>query len=157
MNAQLEPLTDNASNLISLSERNPSEAILVPAEEWNAAPGSGLLLSIDAEPEPRFACADVIAIDFPAFNDGRGLSLAVLLRTRFGFTGELRAVGHLNLDILHYLARCGFDSAALDDVSVVEAGRHHRTQANLLAPYSDNYQASVVEPEPAYRRVRRGA
>ena len=157
MNAQLEPLTDNALNLVPLSERDPGDVTLVPAEEWNGPADGGLLLSVDVEPESRFASADVIAIEFPAFNDGRGLSLAVLLRTRFGFTGELRAVGHLNLDILHYLARCGFDNAVLDDVSVVEAGRHHRTQANLLAPYSDNYQASVVEPEPAYRRVRRGA
>ena len=157
MNAQLEPLTDTVYDLVSLSDRTPNDTVLVPAADWATPSDGGLLLSVDAEPEARFADAEVIAIEFPAFNDGRGLSLAVLLRTRMGFTGELRAVGKLNLDILHYLARCGFDSVVLDDVSVLEAGHHHRTHANLLAPYSDNYQASVVEPEPAYRRVRRGA
>lgn len=154
MNAQLEA---DSANAVYLSDREPTQQGLVPAAEWQSPADGGLLLAIDAEPEPRFAAAELIAIEFPAFNDGRGLSLGVLLRTRLGFTGELRAVGRLNLDILHYLARCGFDSAILDDATGVTAGRHTRTQANLLAPYSDNYQASVVEPEPAYRRVRRGA
>src|SRR5262245_19182101 len=39
--------------------------------------------------------AGPIAIKFPVFNDGRGISLAVLLRERHGFKGEIRAIGHL--------------------------------------------------------------
>jgi phosphoadenosine phosphosulfate reductase len=59
--------------------------------------------------------AGPIAIRFPAFGDGRGISLAVLLRERHGFTGEIRAVGHLIPDLAQFLLRSGFDTAEIDD------------------------------------------
>ena len=110
----------------------------------------GTALGVDVEPEPRFAEASLIAIEFPVFHDGRGLSLAVLLRTRCGYTGELRAVGDVHPELIHYLRRCGFDSFLLPE--------GHRLSANddRLAPYSDYYQASIVETLPAFRRDRRG-
>jgi len=51
-----------------------------------------------------------IAIDFPVYTDGRGYSLAQLLRTRHGWQGELRAIGDVMIDTIHYQARVGFDS-----------------------------------------------
>jgi len=51
-----------------------------------------------------------IAIDFPLYTDGRGYSLAQLLRTRYGWQGELRAIGDVMIDTIHYQARVGFDS-----------------------------------------------
>ncbi len=156
MNAQPETPTE-IPRLIALGDLTPSNADLVPEAQWNENGGAGLLLEVDTEPSERFAKADLIAVNFPAFNDGRGLSLGVLLRTRIGFTGELRAVGAVTADILHYLARCGFDSFELESPSVYPDGSMVSTGFNTLAPYSDNYQASVLEPEPAYRRVRRGA
>ncbi len=59
--------------------------------------------------------AGPIAIRFPVFNDGRGISLAVLLRERHGFTGEIRAVGHLIPDLAQFLLRSGFDTAEISD------------------------------------------
>jgi len=53
---------------------------------------------------------DLIAVPFDQFKDGRGYSTARLLRERFGFTGELRAVGNILRDQLAFLERCGFDS-----------------------------------------------
>ena len=53
---------------------------------------------------------DLIAIPFDHFKDGRGYSTARLLRERYGFTGELRAVGNVLRDQLAFLERCGFDS-----------------------------------------------
>ena len=130
-----------------------AEASLTPLVEWQPESGAGLLLEVTDEPELRFAQAPVIAIDFPAFTDGRGLSLAVLLRTRFQFQGELRAVGAVQPDIIHYMKRCGFDSFQMPEGQPVAI----EPVANAtLAPYSDYYQASVLQPEPAYRRVRRG-
>ena len=120
--------------------------------EWQH--GDALLLAVTDEPHDRFASASLIAIDFPSFSDGRGLSLAVLLRTRLGFTGELRAVGALQPDLVHYLWRCGFDSVELHGECLRLADIEYR---GVLAPYSDYYQASVLEPQPAYRRIRRGA
>lgn len=135
----------------------PADATVVPLNDWDPATGDGLLLTVDAEPEARFAAAPLIAVDFPAFNDGRGLSLAVLLRTRYGFTGELRAVGDVRADMIHYLRRCGFDSFLMSDSGsrVDDDGLVVSTGSNSLAPYSNHYQASVVEPQPAYARGRR--
>jgi phosphoadenosine phosphosulfate reductase len=59
--------------------------------------------------------AGPIAIRFPVFNDGRGISLAVLLRERHGFNGEIRAVGHLIPDLAQFLLRSGFDTAEIAD------------------------------------------
>jgi uncharacterized protein (DUF934 family) len=61
---------------------------------------------------PRYK---TIEITFDAFTDGRGYSTAKLLRDRYGFTGELRAVGDVTIDQLFYLSRCGFNSFALRD------------------------------------------
>lgn len=55
----------------------------------------------------------VIAVDFPIFRDGRGFSTAALLRERFGWKGELRAVGDVLIDQLLQLAKVGFDSFVL--------------------------------------------
>jgi uncharacterized protein (DUF934 family) len=131
-------------------QRSADDVVLMPLEQWHENSGHGLLLGVDVEPEPRFARASLIAIDFPVFHDGRGLSLAVLLRSRIGFTGELRAVGDVHPELFHYLRRCGFDSLLLPP------GRLPGSADTLLAPYSDYYQASIAEPRPAFRRRRRG-
>lgn len=76
-----------------------------------------------AEDVARFA---LIAVHFPKFSDGRGFSLARKIREELGFAGELRAVGDILFDQLHYLARCGFDAFEIDDTATIrllEAGR----------------------------------
>ena len=55
----------------------------------------------------RFAS---IAILFPAFTDGRGYSSARLLNERYGFTGELRAVGDVLADQIPLMRRCGINA-----------------------------------------------
>jgi uncharacterized protein (DUF934 family) len=54
-----------------------------------------------------------VEINFPKFGDGRGYSIARLLRTRYGWRGELRAVGHITRDLLFFLEHCGFDAFEL--------------------------------------------
>ena len=56
---------------------------------------------------------DRVEVNFPKFGDGRGYSIARLLRERLGYRGELRAVGHITRDLLYYLERCGFDAFEL--------------------------------------------
>ena len=119
------------------------------ADTWQ--PGEALLLATDAEVDPRFKQATAIAVDFPAFTDGRGLSLAVLLRTRLNFSGELRATGAIHEEVLHYMIRCGFDALELPD------GRNAEAALAMLDPYSRLYQGCVEQPEPAFKRVQRGA
>ena len=61
---------------------------------------------------PQFA---IIAIEFEKFNDGRGFSLARLLRERYGYSGEIRAIGTFLRDQLYYMHRCGFNAFELDE------------------------------------------
>jgi uncharacterized protein (DUF934 family) len=105
----------------------------------NAKTEETLTLTVATELEtivaslPRYK---TIEITFDAFTDGRGYSTAKLLRDRFGFIGELRAIGDVTIDQLFYLARCGFDSFALrDDQDIMLA------KASLNA-FSTGYQKS---------------
>jgi uncharacterized protein (DUF934 family) len=52
----------------------------------------------------------LVAVEFAGLSEGRGYSQAQLLRRRYGFTGEIRAVGKIQRDQLFYMARCGFDA-----------------------------------------------
>ena len=147
----ITPLAEDGWELVEAETPINGARRIVPLDAWLSTSGDGLLLPGDAEPDARFCDAPLIAIDFANFSDGRGLSLAVLLRTRCNFTGELRAVGDVHPDLMYYLRRCGFDSYLLPD------GRCAQTALSTLAPYTDYYQASVLEPNPAHRRIRRFA
>jgi uncharacterized protein (DUF934 family) len=88
----------------------------------------------------------VIAINFPNFADGRGYSYARLLREKYGYTGELRAIGDVLKDQLFFLKRCGFDAYAIRvDRDVAEA-------ISSLKDFSDSYQVAVDQPEPLFKR-----
>ena len=104
---------------------------------------------------PYLHALRLIALEFPKPGDGRAFSQASLLRLRYGFQGELRAVGDVAIDQLGFLRRLGFDSVEL-------APRHHNdatlaTIRRVLARFSDAYQTSVDQPLPAYRRHARPA
>jgi uncharacterized protein (DUF934 family) len=132
--------------LESQGQRALAGLTLLTPDAWSADTTQGLVLTTDAEPEARFTSAPIICIDFASFHDGRGLSLAVMLRTRMGYTGELRAIGDVRPDLLHYLMRCGFDSFVLAD------GCHIDPNDPRLAPHAAHYQASVQNPLPVFRR-----
>lgn len=57
----------------------------------------------------------VVAVNFPKFTDGRGFSIARLLRDRDGYRGEIRAVGDFYLDQLPMMRRVGIDAFAITD------------------------------------------
>ena len=57
-----------------------------------------------------FLRVSLVAIEFGGLAEGRGYSQAQLLRTRYRFSGELRAIGKIQRDQVFYMARCGFDS-----------------------------------------------
>jgi uncharacterized protein (DUF934 family) len=100
----------------------------------------GVLVANTAEPEalaPYFPRLALIAVAFPAFADGRGFSLARLLR-RAGFTGELRASGRLLADQATHARRCGFDTI---EISAEIAKRQDEAQwAGAFAAYGEFYQ-----------------
>jgi uncharacterized protein (DUF934 family) len=80
----------------------------------------------------------LVAIRFPKFRDGRGFTLARTLRERYGFTGEIRALGHVLPDQHLFLLRCGFSSVAVPDdadlaVWTAAIGRFHVAYQPALA------------------------
>ncbi len=62
---------------------------------------------------PGLAALKSITIEFPGPSEGRGYTQARVLRNRYDFRGELRAVGHVKRDQVLFLARCGFDAFEL--------------------------------------------
>ncbi len=92
----------------------------------------------------------LVAVRFPAFTDGRGYSTARLLRQRYGWSGELRAVGDVLRDQMFYLARCGFDTFDLKDGESV---------AEALAGFGDFTEAyqAAVDRGPLFSRRRESA
>jgi uncharacterized protein (DUF934 family) len=91
----------------------------------------------------------VIAVDFPKFTDGRGYSIAYNLRTRLGYTGELRAIGDVLRDQLFSMQRVGFNAYA------VRADRDVHDALKGLSDFSETYQASVDQKVPLFRRHAR--
>jgi uncharacterized protein (DUF934 family) len=91
----------------------------------------------------------LIEISFPKYTDGRGYSQAQLLRRRFGYTGELRAVGHVLRDQIFYMNRSGFDAYETDRADLHEV-------LNALNEYSEVYQPAVGERTPVYRKRHEG-
>lgn len=73
-------------------------------------------VSSDASPESMNSLLEVplIRIDFPSFADGRGFTLAAILR-RNGYKGRLRAKGHVIADQYAMARRSGFDEVEIDD------------------------------------------
>jgi uncharacterized protein (DUF934 family) len=122
-------------NWTTLDDDTPLAAecdLIVSLEQWQAGRDRlrgrngrlGLRLASD---QPPAAIAEdlehfaLIALEFPRFGDGRAYSYARLLRERYGFTGELRAVGNVLRDQLLFMLRCGFDAFEIADESAVEA------------------------------------
>lgn len=73
----------------------------------------GVVVATDAafsDLAPLMNKLSFVIVDFPAFGDGRGFSLAVRLRKDLGFKGEIRATGPVIPDQAQFLLRAGFDT-----------------------------------------------
>jgi len=88
----------------------------------------------------------LVAVNFPSFMDGRAFTAARLLRERYGFSGELRAVGHFIRDQLCYLKRCGVNAFACDDAIQLDKA------LASLQDFSESYQTAADTPIPLFRR-----
>ena len=88
----------------------------------------------------------VIAVNFPKFTDGRSYSTARLLRERYAYRGEIRAIGDVLHDQLFYMQRCGINAFALKD------GKDIESALAGFKVFSERYQAAVDEPQPLFRR-----
>lgn len=134
----------------TLPEQRPA---FVPLALWQAnqddAELAPLLTSdteLNAELGQQLSSASAIAVDFPAFTDGRGYTIARLLRERYGYSGEVRAVGDVLVDQLDYMRRCGFNAMALRD------DQHPEDALRALGFISVRYQTDVEERQALFER-----
>ena len=102
-----------------------------------------------AEAQPDLNVFPLIAVFIERFADGRAYSTAALLRSRFGFKHELRALGDVLRDQLFFLKRCGFDAFQ------IRADRSADDALPSLGDFSEPYQAAVVIDQPIWRRHAR--
>ena len=142
------PVPESGDVIVGLARLAANEAQL-------SARKGRLGVRVDPEDEPGEAAkvlakVALVAIHFPKFCDGRGYTKARLLRERYGFKGELRAVGEVLADQLQFMSRCGIDSFDLAPGKDIAAALH------ALRDFSVTYQAATDDPQPLYRRVARG-
>lgn len=118
-------------------------------ETWPTDLPTGVVFPNDADIEtlqpdlPRLA---LVVLQFPKWVDGRAYSQARLLRTRFGFAGEVRAIGDVVVDMMPLLQRTGFDSVVLRGDQKIE----HAERA--LGFFRGHYQGDVGVHQPLFAR-----
>ncbi|NMT63698.1 DUF934 domain-containing protein [Marinobacter orientalis] len=134
----------------------PDQPALIPADLWLAGKEHfddrddiGVWLDSHEEPEMLAGVVNelpVIAVNFPKFSDGRGYSIARILRERLHYRHELRAVGDVLLDQLQFMKRCGFDTF------VLRADKDINKAARCLNFFTQGYQAATDTDVPLFRR-----
>jgi uncharacterized protein (DUF934 family) len=137
----------------------PAGPVLIPAPVWLAQRDALLPRADTGEVAvslaPTFRVEDIahdvqrfalIAVEFPKFIDGRGYSTARLLRERYAYRGELRAVGNIGRDQLFYLKRVGFDAF------LIPPGQDAAAALQSLNDFPEVYQGAVDQPLPLFRR-----
>ncbi len=108
----------------------------------------GLHLKSDQSPEiveNDLDCFDVIALEFPAFKDGRAYSYARILRERYGYEGELRAVGDVLRDQFLFMHRCGFDTYEVIDENLLHSWREALDEISVFYQSASDERNTVLE------------
>jgi uncharacterized protein (DUF934 family) len=123
-----------------------------PAKGTDAYKPVGVILPNDTDIEVLehdAAKLDLVVLSFPKWTDGRAYSQAHILRSRFGFKGEIRATGDVLVDMMPLLQRCGFNGVSLrgdQDQGIAER------QLGFFAARG-HYQGDVQATKPVFGRV----
>ena len=157
-------IVDDNWQILKLAEDQSAESVDLPASPtlfplavWQARKSEILArkasfgLWLDSNEGPESITDDLqhfalIGVNFPKFADGRGYSTARLLRERYAYSGEIRAVGDVLHDQLFLMKRCGFDAFAVREDKDIEAALAG------LRDFSESYQAAADQPLPLFRR-----
>ncbi len=150
-------LVEDSWKLLEMDEPLVEGNIIVPFERWlsereqllahNGSLGvkieGGQALSELVKDLDQF---DIIALNFEKFADGRGYSYARLLRERYHYSGDLRAVGDVLHDQLAYMERCGINSFMLhSDQDAQDALR-------AFNEFTAYYQTAADNVEPIHQQ-----
>jgi uncharacterized protein (DUF934 family) len=153
-------VADEFADVSAAAEIPASGALIVSFEQWQSqraallGRGNTLGIRLRSDQSPELIAADVahfrvVALEFPKFRDGRAYSYARLLRERYGFEGELRAVGEVLLEQLFFMMRVGFDAF---EVVSADPLRDYQTS---LADFSVWYQPTA-DGRPTAIQLRHG-
>lgn len=134
----------------------PEGAVIVSFTRWQdekdalIARGTplGVKLLSGEEPAPLkddLDKLDVIALDFPMFKNGRAYSYARLLRSRYGYKGEMRATGDVLRDQLFFMARCGFDAFEVSQRITLDAFKEALGEISVVYQPSSDGRKTVLE------------
>jgi uncharacterized protein (DUF934 family) len=103
---------------------------------------------------PFLDCLSLVALSFPAFNDGRSFSKAELLRSRHHFEGKVRAVGQVLVDQLPHMLRLGFDEFEVSHPVLIE-----RLEKGITGGIALHYQPTTKPAEAgqkySWRRTKK--
>jgi uncharacterized protein (DUF934 family) len=93
----------------------------------------------------------MIVVNFPNFGDGRAFSQARVLRSQYGYKGEIRATGGVLRDQLQFMVRCGIDAFEVPERAMTEGWFEA-----ALGEFDLFYQPAE-DNRPWIQRQRRGA
>jgi uncharacterized protein (DUF934 family) len=127
-------VADDFVDVSAAAELPAAGALIVSLEQWQThraslvARGGKIGLRLRSDQPPQLVAADlahfaVIALEFPKFRDGRAYTHARMLRERLGYQGEVRAVGDVLQEQLHFMQRCGFNAFEIVGPDPVAAWR----------------------------------
>ncbi len=131
----------------ALYESGITKGTIVPLQmflELTDKSDTGVWLDAHEEVESIAGLLDeipVVALNYPTFADGRSYSSASLLRRKYCFKGEIRAIGDVRNDQLEQMSRCGFNSYQLEENQDAE-----KAMGFLLSGFSYSYPATAKEP-----------
>ena len=94
----------------------------------------------------------LIELEFPGFKDGRAYSYARLLRERYGYEGELRAVGDVLLEQLLFMHRCGFNAFEIESENALDEWVTATSEISVWYQPTHDGQPTAME----LRRSRNG-
>ena len=136
---------------------------IVSLERWQAhrdallGRNAALGIRLKSDQSPALIAGDldrfaVVALEFPVFRDGRAYSYARLLRERYGYRGEVRAVGEVLRDQFLFMLRCGFDALEVKDENAAGQWREAVSEISVV------YQPAADSQTPVWAlRHRRSA
>lgn len=141
---------------------------IVTLERWRAERDAligrnaplGVRLASDRSPAEIADDLDrlaLVALEFPVFTDGRAFTSARLLRERYGYSGEIRAVGNVLRDQILFMVRCGFDAFEMSSARAASEWRQAAAEIDVFyqAPYARREGGAGLRPSRPRGSCRR--
>ena len=145
-----EGLPDRGAVLVSLSRFRAERADLLARDG-----DLGVWLRSDESPaelEDDLGQIALVALDFPVFSDGRAYSSARILRERFGYEGELRAVGDVLCEQLAFMLRSGFDCFEMESPRALEEFESVVREVGVVYQPTGDGRPTAIEARLGWRR-----